>query len=121
PPPVSSPSPMLIKCPCNNCSGHLEFEAHQVGVTVSCPHCGLDTVLFIPQAPLVSSPSPMLIKCPCNNCSGHLEFDSRRAGVTVSCPHCGLDTVLFIPRAPPVSSASVTTDYDSRPADPESI
>lgn len=43
---------MLVKCPCNNCSGHLEFESGNVGVTVPCPHCGLDTRLFTPQVPL---------------------------------------------------------------------
>jgi hypothetical protein len=38
----------FLTCPCNNCSGHIEFPADGVGQTVPCPHCGLDTVLFRP-------------------------------------------------------------------------
>jgi DNA-directed RNA polymerase subunit RPC12/RpoP len=39
---------MMTKCSCNNCSGHLEFEESAAGSTLACPHCGMDTVLFIP-------------------------------------------------------------------------
>jgi hypothetical protein len=38
----------LSKCNCVNCSGHIEFEATQAGSTVTCPHCNLETTLFIP-------------------------------------------------------------------------
>lgn len=38
-------------CPCNNCSGNLEFDSAHAGETVNCPHCGMDTVLFMPQVP----------------------------------------------------------------------
>jgi DNA-directed RNA polymerase subunit RPC12/RpoP len=44
-------------CPCNNCSDNLEFDSAHVGETVVCPHCQLDTVLFIPQVPVDSQPS----------------------------------------------------------------
>jgi DNA-directed RNA polymerase subunit RPC12/RpoP len=44
-------------CPCNNCSGNLEFDPEHVGETVACPHCAVDTVLFIPQVPADSLPS----------------------------------------------------------------
>lgn len=37
-----------IKCPCNNCDVLIEFPAHGLGQTVTCPHCGLETVLFEP-------------------------------------------------------------------------
>src|SRR2546425_12424971 len=37
-----------IVCPCSNCSGHLEFDASYAGTTIQCPHCGLDTILFVP-------------------------------------------------------------------------
>lgn len=50
-----SPSPAWTVCTCNNCSGHLEFEASHASETIQCPHCGLDTVLFIPQGPLDST------------------------------------------------------------------
>jgi len=47
---------MDLKCPCNNCSEHLEFDESAAGETVKCPHCGVDTVLFIPQVALDSQP-----------------------------------------------------------------
>jgi hypothetical protein len=44
------PNQKWTVCPCNNCSEHLEFDSANEGETVQCPHCGMDTVLFIPQA-----------------------------------------------------------------------
>ena len=43
-------------CACNNCPGNLEFESARAGETVKCPHCGVDTVLFVAPVP-VDSPS----------------------------------------------------------------
>lgn len=37
-----------VVCSCSLCSGGIEFEPASVGATVQCPHCGADTVLFIP-------------------------------------------------------------------------
>jgi hypothetical protein len=37
------------KCTCNNCSGHIGFEPSQAGTTVTCPHCQMETKLYIPQ------------------------------------------------------------------------
>jgi hypothetical protein len=39
---------MIAKCVCNQCPGHLEFDAKDAGQTITCPHCGAETVLFIP-------------------------------------------------------------------------
>ena len=36
------------KCSCNTCGGHITFSSKSAGTPVSCPHCGLDTVLFVP-------------------------------------------------------------------------
>ncbi len=36
------------KCTCQFCNGHISFPAGAAGQTVSCPHCGLETVLFVP-------------------------------------------------------------------------
>jgi hypothetical protein len=47
---------MIIKCNCNNCSTHLEFEAGNEGVIIACPSCGLDTRLYAPPPP----PAPVL-------------------------------------------------------------
>lgn len=44
---------MSPKCSCRNCNGHIEFDPIDLGRTVSCPHCGLDTVLFDPASPRV--------------------------------------------------------------------
>ena len=41
---------MLVKCICTNCAGHLEFEEESAGQKIECPHCGFDTVLFLPGA-----------------------------------------------------------------------
>ena len=39
-----------IKCPCNNCDVVIEFPAHGLGETITCPHCEMETVLFKPTA-----------------------------------------------------------------------
>lgn len=39
-----------LKCPCSYCHGHLEFPAHAIGITTTCPHCGVETTLFDPAA-----------------------------------------------------------------------
>jgi len=39
---------MLSKCNCNNCSGHLAFDDDYAGTVINCPHCGVDTTLYIP-------------------------------------------------------------------------
>jgi hypothetical protein len=48
----------LGRCPCRNCDGPLEFETEASGQTVPCPHCGLDTTLYIPGARVRTSPVP---------------------------------------------------------------
>jgi len=39
---------MLVKCNCNNCSAHLEFESGRAGAVIACPKCGIETTLYIP-------------------------------------------------------------------------
>jgi holliday junction DNA helicase RuvB len=43
----------FVTCPCQHCSGKIEFDANQLdaaeNITVSCPHCGLETIIFVPQ------------------------------------------------------------------------
>jgi len=48
---------MIVKCPCQHCNGHIEFEADgfQAGTRAECPHCHLETVLFIPAVSLRST------------------------------------------------------------------
>jgi hypothetical protein len=51
-PPVEQPriiQPHLIICACEHCNENIEFDANELGdrqsVSVSCPHCGVETNL----------------------------------------------------------------------------
>ena len=47
------------KCSCQFCNGHIAFAAEMAGQMVACPHCGLETKLFIPnvaKAPAAKNP-----------------------------------------------------------------
>src|SRR5882724_286798 len=40
-----------VNCPCQHCKGHIEFDANEFAEEnsiVPCPHCGLETKLFLP-------------------------------------------------------------------------
>ncbi len=41
---------MIVKCSCQHCNGHIEFETQgfQPGTRSECPHCKMETPLFIP-------------------------------------------------------------------------
>ena len=101
----------FIKCNCNNCSNHLEFDSANAGEVVTCPKCGMETTLYIPTTPPVlkaEKPAPIamdFIKCTCDHCSNLLEFDSASAGEVVNCSACGMETTLYIPITPPVLKA----------------
>jgi DNA-directed RNA polymerase subunit RPC12/RpoP len=49
---------MTAKCSCQHCNGHIEFERDQERSTVACPHCGMDTLLFVTTPPVIQ-PHPM--------------------------------------------------------------
>jgi hypothetical protein len=49
---------MEVKCKCQTCSGQIEFSSEMSGQTVECPHCKMDTILFIPQACTTIQVSP---------------------------------------------------------------
>src|SRR5438128_12132952 len=93
---------MLVKCLCNNCSGHLEFESSDAGQHVECPHCAMETILYVPQspispqeqsepepppqavppaAPLVQATNPNLRRCA--DCGKDVSIRAE------FCPHCG--------------------------------
>ena len=42
----------LVICRCNICDGNLEFERGQAGSRVACPHCGMETQLYVPNTPV---------------------------------------------------------------------
>lgn len=44
-------TPNLVTCPCQHCNGHIQFDRLQLlagNSKIDCPHCGLETVLFVP-------------------------------------------------------------------------
>jgi predicted nucleic acid-binding Zn-ribbon protein len=113
---------MFLKCVCNNCPGHIEFEESNAGQTVTCPHCGLETVLYVPQkqsadnsrptAPIARTTAPQSppakpqvrpvhdeAKCNCQRCGKTLAFPPQMVGQDITCPHCGRETTLLAPRA----------------------
>jgi hypothetical protein len=55
---MSVSAPRFEKCFCQYCNGHIEFDASHAGEIVACPHCGLETKLYVPQAPLPETPEP---------------------------------------------------------------
>jgi hypothetical protein len=59
--------PNLTTCPCQHCNGHIQFDAATLtkeNNKVDCPHCGLETIIFIPppldakMQPGISPPPP---------------------------------------------------------------
>jgi hypothetical protein len=76
------------KCRCGLCSGELEFEQSMAGQTAVCPHCGMDTALYLPPV-AVLAPAPEPDKAPeskltfCPVCKGSVSPRAR------ACPHCG--------------------------------
>jgi hypothetical protein len=74
---------MIVKCACNHCPGHLEFNAKDGGRTVTCPHCGAETVLFIP-------PGAEYRSAPKEN--GDCLFTNGKVTVTPSLLTVGLST-----------------------------
>jgi len=46
------PQPRYVVCHCTNCGGKIEFDANELGdrqsVSVSCPHCGVETEVSNP-------------------------------------------------------------------------
>ena len=51
----------LAKCSCSHCDGHLEFDTAYAGERIACPHCGKETLLYIPGTagpPPASSATP---------------------------------------------------------------
>ena len=69
--PSNSPAPCYVVCDCQHCGGHIEFDANEFAEAnsiVPCPHCGLETKIFIPnlQAKKVSSQLPSPVTSPNN-------------------------------------------------------
>ena len=49
--PCNIPTPRYVVCDCQHCGGHIEFDGNEFAEEnsiVPCPHCGLETKIFIP-------------------------------------------------------------------------
>lgn len=46
---METTQPDLVTCSCNVCEGHLQFDGQHAGERVNCPHCGMETLLYVPQ------------------------------------------------------------------------
>jgi hypothetical protein len=53
------PAPRYVTCHCQHCDGHIEFDANELGedknITAPCPHCQLETIVFVPPATSVTA------------------------------------------------------------------
>ncbi len=51
--PDAATTPRYVRGPGQYCSGEIEFDANQIdtaeNATVPCPHCGLETLIFVPK------------------------------------------------------------------------
>jgi ABC-type sugar transport system permease subunit len=48
-----------LKCTCQYCNGHIAFPPEMLGQSINCPHCQLETLLFMPaSANPPKNPSP---------------------------------------------------------------
>ena len=60
--PSNQPAPRYIVCNCKHCDGHIEFDANEFAEDnsiVPCPHCGLETKIFIPISQVEKEPTDL--------------------------------------------------------------
>ena len=56
------------KCSCQYCNTHIAFPTEMAGQMFACPHCGLETKLFIPN----------VTKVPANNSPQNVSVEIKR-------------------------------------------
>lgn len=94
-----------VKCNCQHCDGHIEFDSAGAGQTVECPHCQMETLLYVPPPPKRQDTpraqagrpaNPNLIYCP--SCKGEVSIHAE------TCPKCGhtFKSAAFNPAGDPV-------------------
>jgi hypothetical protein len=118
-PPGQQTTPHWVKVACEHCSGGIEFDSNQLAdwetclapCLVPCPHCQLNTTIFVPEEdalspvicrvqPCVSAATPHYVTVACEHCDCGIEFDANQLaeGETrvVQCPHCHLEATLLV-------------------------
>jgi uncharacterized protein YjeT (DUF2065 family)/Zn finger protein HypA/HybF involved in hydrogenase expression len=53
--------PSLVTCPCQHCNGHIQFDPATLSPDnnkTTCPHCSMETILFVPPPRPTSPPKP---------------------------------------------------------------
>jgi len=60
---IPGSQPRFVVCRCQHCDGKIEFDANllvEANSRVPCPHCGLETKIFVPnpQTAIQTAPSP---------------------------------------------------------------
>ena len=53
-----------LKCNCQHCNGHIAFPSEMAGQSINCPHCQLETLLFMPPAAVAPTQPPPTRKNP---------------------------------------------------------
>lgn len=75
----------LVTCLCQHCSGKIEFDASQLDpleiITVPCPHCEVETKLFVPEQEVPPSVSDDDFQLR-NAREVEREEDNRKAGIS---------------------------------------
>jgi predicted RNA-binding Zn-ribbon protein involved in translation (DUF1610 family) len=90
-----------LKCSCRNCQGHIEFPAEAAGSQVVCPHCGAETVLFIPTVTKVEASAPTVVTTPEPVKSPWEEIEEK----AIRCPSCGAKTAATAKKCPNCGAA----------------
>ncbi len=98
---------MFVKCSCEQCNGHIEFDEGYAGLPIVCPHCGSETRLFIPSGPL--PPPKIKSEASQNDTSAELrqalspaQTDNAPEGLQPAQP----------PEPPPTAAAPVTNEHE---------
>jgi hypothetical protein len=65
---MNKPASKFITCRCQHCDGGIEFDASTFDKgetrTATCPHCGLETILFVPAPPKQTAASKIITLYP---------------------------------------------------------
>ena len=76
---------MNANCNCRHCNNPIEFDQIQAGCNAPCPHCGLETVLFVPSATPKWSATPSKQKTRQSTRSKALACCAAIMGIVIGC------------------------------------